>query len=124
MGDALISQTLEVGDDARVVGYLSTRGLSAPANTTNGDGNFIRASVGADTALPAGKEFQVSGDAIITGEIEIDGDLNHDGLSLGFRAVAPITMPTVTGSRGGNAALLSVINALVNQGLMLDGTTA
>jgi len=123
VGDALISQTLEVGDDARVVGYLSTRGLSAPANTTNGDANFIRANVGSDSALPAGKEFQVAGDAIVTGELELDGALNHDGPTVGFYGTAPVTKPIVTGSRGGNAAVTSLLTALAGMGLITDSTS-
>jgi hypothetical protein len=36
----------------------------------------------------------------------------------------PAVPPTVTGSRGGNAALASLITALVSLGLIKDGTSA
>lgn len=36
----------------------------------------------------------------------------------------PATRVTVTGSRGGNAALASLLTALVTQGLIVDSTTA
>lgn len=42
---------------------------------------------------------------------------------LGFRNSTPITKPTVTGSRGGNAALASLLTALANQGLITDSSS-
>ena len=38
--------------------------------------------------------------------------------------MAPNTPPTVTGSRGGNAALASLLTALASLGLIVDGTSA
>jgi hypothetical protein len=46
------------------------------------------------------------------------------GGRLGFYSTAPIAKPTVTGSRGGNAALASLLTALANLGLVTDSTTA
>lgn len=43
---------------------------------------------------------------------------------IGFQGAAPLAKPTVTGSRGGNAALTSLITALANYGLITDSTTA
>ena len=44
--------------------------------------------------------------------------------NLGFFGVEPVTRPNVTGSRGGNAALASLITALTNLGLITDGSSA
>jgi hypothetical protein len=41
----------------------------------------------------------------------------------GFNNTAPIAKPTVTGSRGGNAALASLLTALANYGLVTDSST-
>jgi len=41
-----------------------------------------------------------------------------------FGAAPPIAQPTVTGSRGGNAALASLLTALAATGLIVDGTSA
>jgi len=57
------------------------------------------------------------------GEIEIDGDLNHDGSNAGFYGSAPVAKATVTGSRGGNAALASLLTALANLGLITDSSS-
>lgn len=49
-------------------------------------------------------------------------EVNTTGI--GFHATAPVAKPTVTGSRGGNAALASLLTALANYGLITDSTTA
>lgn len=43
--------------------------------------------------------------------------------SVGFHGSAPIAKPTVNGSKGGNAALTSLIAALASYGLIQDSTT-
>ena len=43
---------------------------------------------------------------------------------VGFNSAAPVAKPTVTGSRGGNAAVLSILAALSSYGLVTDSTTA
>jgi hypothetical protein len=45
-------------------------------------------------------------------------------LRLGFFGAPVTAKPTVTGSRGGNAALASLLTALANLGLITDSTTA
>ena len=42
---------------------------------------------------------------------------------LGFFTTAPVTKPTVTGAKGGNAALTSLMTALAGLGLVTDSTT-
>jgi hypothetical protein len=43
---------------------------------------------------------------------------------IGFYAAAPVAQATVTGSRGGNAALADLLTKLANLGLIVDGTSA
>jgi hypothetical protein len=45
------------------------------------------------------------------------------GQKVGFYGATPTTKPTVTGSRGGNAALASLLTALAAQGLIVDGSS-
>lgn len=52
---------------------------------------------------------------------EVDGA--GAALKQGFYATTPIAKPTVTGSRGGNAALASLCTALASLGLITDSTT-
>ena len=49
--------------------------------------------------------------------------LKASGKGVGFNGTAPIAKPTVTGSKGGNAALGSLITALAAYGLITDTTT-
>ena len=59
------------------------------------------------------------------GEIEIDGDLNHDGSNVGFYGTAPIAQPDVSGARDvPEEALADLIAELANLGLITDSTTA
>jgi hypothetical protein len=42
---------------------------------------------------------------------------------IGFFGTTPVAKPTVTGSRGGNAALASLLTQLAAMGLIVDSTT-
>lgn len=44
--------------------------------------------------------------------------------TVGFNGTSPISKPTVTGSRAGNAALASALTALANYGLITDSSSA
>ncbi|GAA3384476.1 hypothetical protein [Streptomyces racemochromogenes] len=48
----------------------------------------------------------------------------HLGTTAGFYGATAVTKPSVTGSRGGNAALASLLTALATLGLITDSTTA
>lgn len=50
------------------------------------------------------------------------GALQING-TVGFNSTTPIAKPTVTGSRGANAALASVLTALANYGLITDSSS-
>ncbi|MGP3737894.1 hypothetical protein ACTWJ9_33465 (plasmid) [Streptomyces sp. GDS52] len=49
--------------------------------------------------------------------------LRHLGSTLGFYGAAAVARPTVNGSRGGNAALASLLAGLASLGLIVDDTT-
>ena len=57
------------------------------------DASANTVQVGAATASDSAK-FYVSGKISTSNEIEINGDLNHDGSNVGFYGVAPATRPT------------------------------
>lgn len=56
-------------------------------------------------------------------DLGTDGSFRHISNKLGFFAAAVTTQPTITGSRGGNAALASLLTAGATLGLWIDGTT-
>tara|TARA_B100000686_G_scaffold111813_1_gene119243 strand:- start:145 stop:657 length:513 start_codon:yes stop_codon:yes gene_type:complete len=47
-----------------------------------------------------GTQLTVTGSAQITSDLEIDGALNHDGTTVGFYGVAPVSQGTATGYTG------------------------
>lgn len=49
--------------------------------------------------------------------------IEADGTGLGFFAATPVAKPTVTGAKGGNAALTSLLTQLASLGLITDSTT-
>jgi len=86
------------------------------------DGNqrsYLRLSADAQNIQAAGKiEFV---DALYGAtKHTLDGAANQ----VGFYGASPASKPSVTGSRGGNAALASLITALATLGLVTDNTTA
>lgn len=62
---------------------------------------------------------------VIPGNLRQSGDvsLGTAGSTLGFFGEAGTTRPTVTGSRGGNAVLATLIAHLADLGLIIDDTT-
>ena len=78
--------------------------------------------IGGEGATAAGRGAVAIGNLAMApnpGDIAIGGT----GTQIGFLGAAPIARPTVTGSRGGNAALASLLTALATLGLLVDNST-
>lgn len=56
------------------------------------------------------------------GSLNLDGKLSVGG-NAGFNGTAAIAKPTVTGSRGGNAAVASLLTSLASYGLLTDSSS-
>lgn len=88
---------------------------------TNFDGtqrSYFRLSADAQNVQVAGKVEFVS--ALYSGAVHtLDGAAN----TLGFHGATPVTKQTVSGSRGGNAALADLLTKLATLGLITDGTS-
>lgn len=99
-GDAIIG-----GANNTIVGanYPASAAISNAVVLTDGAGNVRFQDLAGATTLP--------------GSVQINGNV-------GFGGTAPIAKPSVTGSRGGNAALASLMTALANLGLITNNTTA
>lgn len=103
-------------------------GWSASVSTLNNGIAFGHAaSVTHQGAIAMGRDAISTGTKRLTaGTIGGSRDMEIQ-CGLGFAAwgsTPPLTQPTVTGSRGGNAALASLLTALAATGLIIDGSTA
>lgn len=79
--------------------------------------------LGSDANIPANLQGRGTGPVrLLDGSAGTKVEVNTTGI--GFHAATPIAKPTVTGSRGGNAALASLLTALADYGLITDSTTA
>lgn len=103
--DGDIEADTVIANDVSVTGDVVAKG-----NADFGEGGFTYNATTDATSL--------------AGDVSIDGNLAHNGSFAGFYGATPITVPSVTGSRGGNAALASLLTALENLGLIIDNTTA
>lgn len=103
---------------ATIVRYLANLGTTSIS--VNG-GNLV---AGTDNALDLGIASFRFRDLNLGRNAVVGGNLDHDGSNVGFYGTAPAAKPTVTGSRGGNAALASLLTGLAGLGLITDSSTA
>ena len=61
-------------------------------------------------------------DSVAAREV-LRGEASGTAPMVGFLGAAAVTRPTVSGSRGANAALASLLTALATLGLITDSTT-
>jgi hypothetical protein len=101
---------------------------------SGGAGNFAGSAFGTHVGINAVAgylgdflEAQVNGVQFFrvtsAGDTFVHGALTHKGSTAGFYNTAPVSKPTVTGSRGANAALASLLSALASQGLVTDSSS-
>lgn len=74
------------------------------------------------TGPTAAATFYSDKSAIFAGAVTCATTLKVTG-NIGFYNTSPAAKPTVTGSRGGNAALASLLTALAGLGLLTDSTS-
>jgi hypothetical protein len=86
-----------------------------------GEGFVVESYNGADVQFDMGNSG-ASGHFYVSGGGKFIIDATGDG-KLAFFSATPQAKQTVTGSKGGNAALASLITALANYGLIVDSTT-
>ena len=105
-------------DTATGAGHLISLAAGNGGATSGAGGTVILTAGDAIGASPGGSMVLTAGNGTPNGGIRLATTL------LGFFATAPVAKPAVTGSRGGNAALASLLTALAALGLITDSTTA
>lgn len=102
--------------------YINTGSKASPTWTlvqvgTNGSFSGTLAVTGATTLSST---LAVTGNTTLTGNASIAAGSNK---SIGFYGATPGTKPTITGSRGSNAALADLLTKLATLGLITDSTS-
>jgi hypothetical protein len=128
------TDVLDISDDGSV---FRVKGHNV-ANASSSD-NFLRAA-GSTGASNAGGRLRLQGgrggSGGTAGQVSLEGNVDdstfHEGLRVGSNGSAAqisffggslATKPTVTGSRGSNAALASLLTALAGLGLLTDSSS-
>ncbi|NUQ76102.1 MAG: hypothetical protein HUU21_21390 [Polyangiaceae bacterium] len=78
-----------------------------------------------DIDAGSGTKFAIksSSNQSITLQYTTTKRIEVNATGIGFFAANPVAKPTVTGSRGGNAALASLLTALATLGLITDSSS-
>lgn len=130
------SHVVEIDHTGKLLANRQLQVLSGSAGTSA----FIalgRAAAESEIAVNNGSNPAFSGTVAgdvemftTTGKIRIGGGIGTSAAiavgnnTLGFHGAAPVAKATISGSRGGNAALASLLTTLATKGLITDGTTA
>lgn len=91
---------------------------------TGSAGTVARSDHNHDATYVNATSDSMSGDLTVFGNLTVGGYVSHTGTQFGFFNAAPGTKPTITGSRGGNAALASLLSALATLGLITNSSSA
>ena len=137
VSSSAIFTTLSVSGAAALSGGINFGSQLAPGGTNSADLSkhlaLYSTSWGLNVASPGQMQVVASGNLMMsfTGAAIVNliaatvanGTFRVNG-NVGFNNTAPVAKPTVTGAKGGNAALASLLTALASYGLVTDSTTA
>lgn len=87
----------------------------------NGGDTLINAKTGQTVTLRINNTAMVTVSGTV---VTLAGELKHTGSKVGFFNAATASKQTITGSRGGNAALADLLSKLATMGLVTDSSTA
>jgi hypothetical protein len=102
-----------VGNGRWSVQYDASENLNFQRRDNTGSLLDVPLSLSVTTAL-----------ATFSAGVKVGGALDHDGSTIGLFGATPTTKPTITGSRGGNAALADLLTKLATLGALTDSTSA
>lgn len=114
-------------DDIDIKSGAASMGTIEP-NVTTATGIRLDPAAGLPTEFGGAisRSFRALGNVVVDGSLTASGSVfltNATGDTVSFHGAAGSTKQTITGSRGGNAALANLLTALANLGLITDSTT-
>lgn len=143
IGDGTTSALLTLNSAVGAWSYISGRkaserrwemflGNSTAETGGNAGSNFVLRSFDDNDVLirndivinRASGLITFGGEVRVEGNLTVQGTLDHNGTAIGFYGTTPVGQLSVTGSRGGNAALASLLTALDSLGLVIDSSSA
>lgn len=125
VGLAVMSLRADNIDADAHVFEITTTATNLKIDTDSGTGG----SAGGDPVLQCAIDAEFDEDVTVTGALEVDGALNHDGTTAGFYAATPVTKQTVgtgltlTNNDHGNA-IYEIADALEQLGLVTNAMDA
>lgn len=129
--NGVASGTLNLYQSASVLttdgGFSAKLGMTLPTGTGLTQGSWLDYVSGTNRYIRdmTNSKMHITlmpGAGTTGGSTQINSQLLIAG-NVGFYGTAAVAKPTITGSRGGNAALASLLTALASQGLITDSTT-
>lgn len=104
--------------------------IDSPASSVNRLAVIAAVTAGSPKLYTSGSDTNISGSLQGSGTGGwkfLDGGsatkFEYNTTGLGFHGTAPVAKPTITGAKGGNAALTSLLTQLASTGLITDSTT-
>jgi hypothetical protein len=121
------TQTMLVLPNSSNAGWYSKGIFRMQLGNPGGASDIISSAGGGYTRFGYGGDATGGALTDATAQIVVASNGLHLGKStsglIGFFDKTPIAKPTITGSKGGNAALTSLLTALATYGLIVDGST-
>jgi len=113
----------KTGSTTDIKDSLVTYGLITDAGATplNLDGGTLTAATVAATTTVTSPTVTTTGKILVGTEVEVDGALNHDGTTVGFYGVAPVTKAISTADIKDSLVALGLITDAGASPLNLDG---
>ena len=114
------------GQTGLYMGYVNgklrfTLGTDGTSESGSNAGSNIVLTTYADDGTTATTALKI----YRTGSVQLmGGTVAASASGVGFFGTSPVAKPTITGSRGGNAALASLLTALAGMGQITDSSTA
>lgn len=125
-GPIIGSSTLDVAGNSTLRGDsnpIGSAAVNARIGPLGSGALWIDASSSSNANVLIALQAKGTGIIEMVSNAQCDGTLKVVG-NVGFNGTTPISKPAVTGSRGGNAALASLLTALASYGIITDSSTA
>lgn len=121
IGGGLTVTTIKASGASTITGALSTTTIVASGPATIGGALSVTGAAQFGASATVTSNLTVNNAAFFNGAVVVNNSVAMG--NAGFQGTSPIGKPTVTGAKGGNAALGSLMTALSSYGLVADSTT-